>query len=367
MNNNDLPDVGNTETATQKAAASVANRSSYLKHPALKWGIGCLSVIIVIAFFSGKPKPSTKMDVVTAPNAPVTHDESDSILAANLAQLAKQDEVSQTSNTDTPELTSSGEDNQAALARQNAPTSMFSSGDSSVASSTAQSDKPTDAIFAGKGGASDFGNQSLDTTSVQATKIAHPSTTIASGEFIQAVLETAISSDLPGMVRAIVSRPVYAYVGEEAIIPAGSRLIGQYDSGILQGQSRVMVMWNRVILPDGITVQLNSPGNDDLGRAGQGADDINTHFWARFGQATLLSIMGAGTATAGVDPTDGYNSASAYRMAIAQSFQQTASQNVQQQQNIQPTLTLHQGAAINVFVAHDLDFYNALKQTSNDG
>jgi len=197
---------------------------------------------------------------------------------------------------------------------------------------------------------------------VTATQVAHPGFTIMAGEFIHAVLETAINSDLPGMVRAVISRPVYSYTGERIIIPAGSRLMGQYSSSMLQGQSRVMVIWNRVVLPNGIAVQLNSPGTDSLGIAGQGADSINRHFLARFGQSVLLSLLGAASATAGVDTSNPYNSVAQYRSAISQSFQQSAQKSLQNSLPIKPTLHIYQGANINVFVAHDLSFFNVLKK-----
>ena len=258
----------------------------------------------------------------------------------------------------------------ALMARQNAPTSMFSAGGSiggfsnnRAAQNTAQNTAASDngKTFAGQGVYTDFGNQSMTATAVSAKKIAHPDYTVASGEFLHAVLETAIQSDLPGQIRAVVSQPVYAYVGETPLIPAGSRLIGQYSSSVLQGQNRVFVVWNRVILPNGTSAQINSAGTDQLGIAGQGADDVNTHFFARFGEASLLSIIGAGVSNAGVNTSDQYNSASQYRMAIAQSFQQSANNSLQDSMQIKTTLTIDQGSAINVFVAHDIDFYSVMK------
>ncbi len=249
------------------------------------------------------------------------------------------------------------------LARQNAPSNIYSaSPPTRVNTSQASNSAPgaMEATFAGNGVYDQFGNQSTTTVSVSAQHIAHPRDTIASGEFIHAVLETAIDSDLPGLVRAVISEPVYAYVGNEALIPAGSRLIGQYSSATVQGINRVMVVWNRVILPNGIAVQINSPGTDELGRSGQGADSVNTHFFARFGEAALLSLIGAGASTDGVNTNDQYNSASQYRMAVAQAFQQSAQNTLQNSVPMKPTLHMYQGAQINVFVARDLSFYPVL-------
>lgn len=249
------------------------------------------------------------------------------------------------------------------LARQNAPTSMYSATFQDI---TGRHTSPLvqKATFAGQGSNENFGNSQLTTTTVEAKKIPHPDFTIASGEFLHAVLETVINSDLPGMVRAILSKPVYAYTGERLLLPAGSRLIGQYTSNLIQGQHRIMVIWNRIILPNGIAVQINSPGTDALGRAGQGANRVDTHFLARFGQSALLSLIGAGTATVGVKDQDQYNLAAQYRMAIAQSFQQSANQSLQGSLPMKPTLHIVQGALINVFVAHDLSFYQVLKHAA---
>lgn len=193
---------------------------------------------------------------------------------------------------------------------------------------------------------------------VTAATIGDLSTLIAQGNFIHAILEAAINSDLPGSLRAIVSEPVYSEDGSRVLIPEGSRLLGEYKSGMQQGQSRIFIVWSRLITPQGISLQLNSSGVDSLGVAGMGADDINRHFWERFGTASLLSLIGAGTASGGNNVE---NAASAYRAAIAGSFSQSASQTLQEDGNIAPTLTTRQGKPIMVFIAKDLQFASAIK------
>lgn len=182
---------------------------------------------------------------------------------------------------------------------------------------------------------------------------------ILQGKLINAVLETAINSDLPGMVRAIVSTDVYAESGNQCLIPKGSRLVGQYNSQVQRGQTRVFVIWNRVIRPDGVEVAINSAGTDALGRAGLDGR-VNTHFWTIFGTSTLLSIIGAGTAVGGVGLYDQYNSLSAYRQEVANSFSQSAQTVLGSYASIPPTINIKQGKLIKVFVARDLDFTDAL-------
>jgi len=195
-----------------------------------------------------------------------------------------------------------------------------------------------------------------DEVTIQAESINHPENTVVSGEFIHAILNVAINSSLPGMVSATVSHPVYAFTQQNVMIPKGSRVVGEYQSQIYQGQSRIFVIWNRLILPNGITIKLGSPSTDTIGQSGSRADTINRHFFVRFGQATLLSILGAGVATYDVDGDDQDNSASEYRSAVADSLQQSANQSLKGSIATAPTLTLHQGKKINIFVAHDLDF-----------
>lgn len=200
---------------------------------------------------------------------------------------------------------------------------------------------------------------------INATRIQHMNTTIAQGNIIQATLETRISSDLPGMVRAITSSDIYSEDDSTLLLPKGSKLIGQYSNGINQGQTRVFVVWQRLIRPDGIDIELNSPGTDSLGGAGLSADDIDHHFWEQFGTAGLLSIISAGAANIGVNTGDQYNSSAAYREALANSFNQTAQQTLQGTGVISPTLSINQGTKINVFVARDLDFYDELMKPAN--
>lgn len=204
--------------------------------------------------------------------------------------------------------------------------------------------------------ASQFVNRRSHVSEVRVQRLLKPDCTVVAGELIHAVLETAINSNLSGMVRAVVTQPVYAYVGDRVLIPAGSRLLGQYQTAQNMSQTRLMVVWSRVILPGGQYVLLDSPGADALGRSGQAASVVDRHFWQRFGQASLLSMIGASSAVVGVADQQQYNSLSQYRSQLAQGFQQSAQQSLAHSIALRPTLSVHQGAAINVFVVRDLIF-----------
>jgi len=121
------------------------------------------------------------------------------------------------------------------------------------------------------------------------------------------------------------------------------------------------VVWTRLITPNGISLQLGSPGVDSLGVSGMGADEIDRHFWERFGTASLLSLIGAGAANVGVNGQDQNNSSSMYREAVASSFAQSADQSLQQESRIASTLKTYQGKPIMVFVAKDLHFESISK------
>jgi type IV secretion system protein VirB10 len=245
---------------------------------------------------------------------------------------------------------------QETLARMNASNSFTLESSKLNTDSSQENVDGTHTTLTGNNANAQFVNQQDEIVSVNAKRIPHPDYTIPAGELIPATLEVAINSDLPGMVRAITTRDIYSLSGGNRLIPSGSALVGQYNSGVVQGQSRLLVVWNRVERSDGVIVTLNSPGTDAIGRAGMGADIVERHFLERFGTSALLSILGGYTAMSGVGNQDQYNSKSQYRMGVANSLQQTAGQTLEDNINIKPTLSINQGARINVFVAHDLDF-----------
>ena len=350
------PESNVIQTASRWSKVSQKKSNNYSP---MYWLVGgVLAVILVFMLSSNHPKTRS------ASTENLTSSDYQDSLKENLAQLkAMTAEKSMVTFSDQANQPIHSNTSKEYLARQNAPTSMYS-GAVVETINNGTANNAQDATLAGQGANENFANTSSKTETVEANTIAHPEYTIASGELLPAVLETAINSDLPGMVRAVVSQATYSYTGERVLIPSGSRLIGQYSSAVIQGQNRVMVIWNRIILPNGITVQLNSSGIDDLGRAGQSADSVNTHFFARFGESALLSLIGAGAATAGVNNQDQSNSSAQYRMAISQSFQQSTGQSLQGTLAIKPTLHIHQGSSIHVFVAKDLSFYQVLKRSA---
>jgi type IV secretory pathway VirB10-like protein len=187
---------------------------------------------------------------------------------------------------------------------------------------------------------------------VRAQRLAHPETTVAQGTLIEATLETGIQSDLPGMIRARVSAPVYSFTGE-LMVPRGSLLIGRYQSGLVRGQTRVFVVWTRLLRPDGISMQLASPAADELGRSGL-PGDVDTHFFERFSSSFLLSLVDGGLAVAAANAQE--SDGATVVNASGRSFQSAAEIALENSVSIPPTVEIPRGSSVQVFVARDLDF-----------
>jgi type IV secretory pathway VirB10-like protein len=171
---------------------------------------------------------------------------------------------------------------------------------------------------------------------------------------IPAALITAVSSDLPGPVSAQVTRNVYdSLTGRTVLIPQGSRLIGAYDSHVAFGQKRVLLAWDRVIFPDGRSLQLDRlVGADAAGRSGLN-DKVDAH-WGAMGKAALLSsVLGVGAALGSDDESD---ITRALREGVQDTVNQTGQQVVRKQLDVQPTLTLRAGLPLTILVTRDIVF-----------
>lgn len=353
------------DTTNSKTGASPVARVSALSSNKYILGAGIVGVLLCVIGFSscghrleGQKADNniSKVPVIAAAPPQIELPHKHNINAAMVAKLAQ-------GPTDTDRKHDMVEQAQKLLQmRQLAPSQVYSADSSDTSSSNSKIIPQTDKVNADPNSQFMANLAASNTETETATRIKHPSTTIAQGGIINATLESRIVSDLPGMVRAIAAEDVYSQDGSQLLLPRGSRLIGQYNNAIQQGQKRVFVVWQRLIRPDNIDIQLNSPGTDPLGAAGLNADNIDHHFFEQFGMAALLSIIGAGTATAGVSPSDRFNSASAYREALAASLNSTAKKTLDIQGVIAPSLYINQGTKISVFIARDLDFYQQLNQ-----
>ncbi|MEO3415896.1 TrbI/VirB10 family protein [Roseovarius sp. CAU 1744] len=188
----------------------------------------------------------------------------------------------------------------------------------------------------------------------EAARMDQPERTLAQGSVIQAALQTAINSDLPGNVVAVVTEPVHAFSGDAVLIPRGSRLFGQYRSGIETNQKRILVLWTRILTPDGTSMQIASVGGDQLGRSGL-TGLVDTKFDERFGGAALISIIGAAPAVAASSVQDDVTRD--VLEEIGSDLENATSSVIAEQVSISPTIYVDQGAMVTVLVDRDIVIY----------
>ena len=180
---------------------------------------------------------------------------------------------------------------------------------------------------------------------------------VKAGTIIPASLITGINSDLPGNVIAQVRENVFDTVsGNHLLIPQGSRLIGKYDSKVSYGQSRALVVWTRLIRPDGGSIRLeNMPGTDLAGYAGY-KDKVDNHFDRLIGGVVLSSVLSVGATMSGGD-YDGTNDMSMDEVFAANAgdeINRAGNKITQKNLDIQPTIKIRPGFSVNVLVNKDM-------------
>lgn len=172
---------------------------------------------------------------------------------------------------------------------------------------------------------------------------------LTAGTMIPCVLQTAMDSTLPGLVTCIVPQDVMGKSGV-TLFDRGTRIVGEFQGGVRQGQARLFVLWTRAETPQGVVISLASPGTDPLGRAGlPGA--VDSRFWQRFGGALMLSTVSgaiqAGVAAASKSGTTTINTGTP-EAVIAETLRDTI--------QTPPLIRKAQGELVSVMVARDLDF-----------
>jgi type IV secretion system protein VirB10 len=200
-----------------------------------------------------------------------------------------------------------------------------------------------------------FLNAAADRQTVTPDRVMPPASpyVLQAGAVIPAALITGIRSDLPGQISAQVTENVYdSPTGRALLIPQGTRVIGQYDSGVGFGQRRVLLVWSRLIFPNGRSIVLErQPGADGQGYAGL-EDGVDYHWSELFKAATLSTILSVG-AQAGSSGQES-DIVRALRSGASDSVSQVGQQVVQRQLEIAPTLTIRPGFPVRVLVTRDL-------------
>ncbi|MDZ5760960.1 TrbI/VirB10 family protein [Lyticum sinuosum] len=215
---------------------------------------------------------------------------------------------------------------------------------------------------------------------ITVTQVKNLQRTIVQGKIIDAVLETAITTQMgqSGIVRATISRDVYADQGKNILIPKGSRVIGNYQGGVKDGQTRVSIVWDRIVTPKGIDIKIASEASDRLGRTGV-PGFVDDKFGSKLISALLISyiiplgaleITGGGndTITTSNDGTKTSNTTTARAQILSDAtdeFSTSAEDIVKQRFPDTTVISVDQGAMIKILANKDIVFPNAAIDHSN--
>lgn len=199
-----------------------------------------------------------------------------------------------------------------------------------------------------------------DSTVTSAQPLTSPDTLMQRGTYIRCVMETRIISDVAGYSSCLVTEPVYSFNGRRLLLPKGSKVLGSYEKNPVG--NRVAVIWDRIITPTGIDVNMASPGIDNLGGAGL-PGDYNAHWAQRISSALLISLLSdafkyeaAEHGPRSTSITNGVVTQEPFESNTAQTVQNLANQAVQAAANRPATVTINQGTIVYVYVAKDVDF-----------
>lgn len=183
---------------------------------------------------------------------------------------------------------------------------------------------------------------------------------LQTGFVIPATLISGINSSLPGQIMAQVSQHIYdSPIGKWRLIPQGSRLVGTYSSEVEFGQARVLVAWQRIIFPDGKTMDIGAmPGADGVGYAGF-RDQVNNHYMRIFGSALIMSAIVAGSTYSQRDSGGAFgrqNAGSIMSQSLGQQLGLVTANLIRKNLNIAPTLEIRPGYRFNIIVTKDMKF-----------
>lgn len=199
-----------------------------------------------------------------------------------------------------------------------------------------------------------------DSTVTSAQPLRSPDTLMQRGTYIRCVLETRIVSDVVGYSSCLVTEPVYSFNGHRLLLPKGSKVLGSYEKNPVG--NRVAVIWDRIITPTGIDVNMASPGIDQLGGAGL-PGHYSAHWAQRVTSALLISLLSdafkyeaAEHGPRSTTISNGFVTQEPFESNTAQTVQNLANQAVQAAANRPATVTINQGTVVYVYVAKDVDF-----------
>lgn len=195
---------------------------------------------------------------------------------------------------------------------------------------------------------------STSTPSSRAALMPDRNLLLAKGTFIDCILETKLDTTVPGMTSCVIPRDVYSANGKVLLLERGSKAIGEYTGAVENGLNRIFVLWTQIQTPKGIRIRLDSPGADALGGSGL-PGHIDYHWWARFGNALLFTLV-QDAFDFGMTKQTENNGGVNYYQNSEDGMKEIIREAMRQSGNIPPTLTKNQGERIGIFVARDVDF-----------
>ena len=182
---------------------------------------------------------------------------------------------------------------------------------------------------------------------------------VKAGSYIPAALITGINSDLPGSVNAQVTENVYDTVtGNYLLIPQGAKLVGEYNSSLSFGQQRVQVVWNRIIFPDGKSIDLEKIQGVDIAGFSGFQDKVDNHYLRIYGNAILLSLMGAGYDILNKKAEQSTDPRETVAASVGQKLADVSGKTLQKNMDVQPTLIIDPGYKFKIIVMKDMVLEN---------
>lgn len=190
----------------------------------------------------------------------------------------------------------------------------------------------------------------------KAHMLPHPDFLVTKGTIIPCILQTRLNTQLAGYTKCVVPMDIRSTTGNVVLLDKGTVVTGEMQHGLMRGEDRAFVVWDRAETPEHSVIELDSPATDELGQSGIEVT-VNNHWWQRFGSAILLSVIQGGL-DAGVQSASriGASGSGSYFNSFQSNGQTVANSALQADINIQPTGEKAQGKTIAIFVARDLDF-----------
>lgn len=199
--------------------------------------------------------------------------------------------------------------------------------------------------------------RSVPTPSQSASRIQNRSLILSKGTVIECILESRVDTTVPGMTSCVIPRDIYSMNGRVLLVEKGTKAIGEYQGSVANGLARIFMLWTELRTPHGVSIQLNSPAADALGGAGMGGY-VDFHWWKRFGNALLFSMISDGFQYVINSANSNNNNGDVTYENTEDGMDEIIREAMRQSGNIPPTLIKNQGERVSIFVARDLSFEN---------